>query len=342
MIDTAASPPIARGRYWSRALAPYRDPKLSRSLMEIGFTVFPLMALWASMWATQQTGQWWLSLLLAVPASSFLVRLFIIQHDCSHGAFFRQRSANDWIGRTIGVFTLTPHDYWRRTHAIHHATTGNLTHRGIGDVRTLTVEEYLALGWFGRFTYRLYRHPAFLFGVAPTYLFLLQYRVPLGLMRKGWQPWLSAMATNAAIVAVFGGLAWLVGIRTLLLIQLPLAVCAASIGVWLFYVQHQFEETLWERDDNWSHQDASLYGSSHYDLPLVLRWLTGNIGVHHVHHLASRIPYYRLPEVLRDHPELARVGRLTLLQSFGCVRLTLWDEARRRLVSFRDIRRSRT
>lgn len=342
MIDTAASPQIARGRCWSRALAHYREPKLSRSLVEIGFTVFPLMTLWASMWATQQTGQWWLSLLLAVPTSGFLVRLFIIQHDCSHGAFFRQRSANDWIGRTIGVFTLTPHDYWRRTHAIHHATTGNLTHRGIGDVRTLTVEEYLALGWSGRFAYRLYRHPAFLFGVAPAYLFLLQYRVPLGLMRKGWQLWLSAMATNAAIAAVFGGLVCLVGIRAFLLIQLPLAVCAASIGVWLFYVQHQFEETLWERDDKWSHQDASLYGSSYYDLPLVLRWLTGNIGVHHVHHLASRIPYYRLPEVLRDHPELARVGRLTLLQSFGSVRLTLWDEARRRLVSFRDIQPSRT
>ncbi len=342
MIDPAAPPPTAGGGYWPRALARYRDPKLSRSLIEIGLTAFPLMALWAAMWGTQQIGHWWLSLILAVPAAGFLVRLFIIQHDCSHGAFFRQRSANDWVGRVIGVFTLTPHDYWRRTHAIHHATTGNLEQRGIGDVTTLTVGEYLALGWWGRFTYRLYRHPVFLFGVAPAYLFLLQHRVPLGLMRKGWQPWLSTMATNAAIVTVFGGLVWLVGIKAFLLIQLPLAVGAASIGVWLFYVQHQFEETLWERDEKWSHQDASLYGSSYYDLPLVLRWLTGNIGVHHVHHLASRIPYYRLPEVLRDHPELARIGRLTLAQSFGCVRLTLWDEARRRLVSFRDMRRSRS
>ena len=160
-------------------------------------------------------------------------------------------------------------------------------------------------------------------------------------MRKGWQPWLSTMATNAAIVAVFGGLVWLVGIKAFLLIQLPLAIGAASIGVWLFYVQHQFEETLWERDAKWAHQDARSTAARYYDLPLVLRWLTGNIGVHHVHHLASRIPYYRLPEVLRDHPELARIGRLTLAQSFGCVRLTLWDEARRRLVSFRDMRRSR-
>ncbi len=342
MIDTAASPPTAGGGNWPRVLARYRDPNPTRSLFEIGLTAFPLMAVWATMWASQLTGLWWLSLILAVPAAGFMVRLFIIQHDCSHGAFFRGRAANDWVGRVIGVFTLTPHDYWRRTHAIHHASAGNLEKRGIGDVTTLTVGEYLALGRWRRLAYRLYRHPVFMFGVAPAYLFLLQHRLPIGLMGKGWQPWLSTMATNAGIVVIFGGLAWLVGIKAFLLIQLPLAVGAGTIGVWLFYVQHQFEETRWERDEDWSHHDAALYGSSYYDLPLVLRWLTGNIGVHHVHHLASRIPYYRLPEVLRDHPELARIGRLTLWQSFGCVRLTLWDEARRRLVSFRDMRRNRT
>ena len=340
MIQEAASSQSAGEGRWSRALARYRDPKLTRSLIEIGITALPLMALWAAMWATTYFGQWWLTLLLAVPTAGFLVRLFIIQHDCSHGAFFRRRATNDWVGRVIGVLTLTPHDYWRRTHAIHHATTGNLELRGIGDVTTLTVDEYLALGWWRRFAYRVYRHPVFLFGVAPAYLFLLQHRLPLGLMRKGWQPWVSTMATNAGILAVFGGLAWLVGIQAFLLIQLPIAVAAASIGVWLFYVQHQFEHTLWERDADWDFNAASLHGSSHYDLPLVLRWITGNIGIHHVHHLASRIPYYRLPEVLRDHPELVGIGRLTLWRSFACVRLVLWDEARRRLISFRDMRRN--
>ncbi len=340
MNDTAASSQTAGDRYWPRALARYRDPILSRSLIEIGVTAFPLAALWATMWATQLIGHWWLTLLLALPAAGFLVRLFIIQHDCSHGAFFGRRGANDWVGRVIGVFTLTPHDYWRRTHAIHHASTGNLEQRGIGDVATLTVDEYLALGRWRRLAYRVYRHPVFMFGVAPAYLFIVQHRLPLGLMRKGWEPWVSTMATNAAIVAVFGGLAWLVGIKAFLLIQVPVALGAATIGVWLFYVQHQFENTLWEHEDNWSHQQASLRGSSHYDLPAALRWITGNIGIHHVHHLSSRIPYYRLPQVLRDHPELIDTGRLTLAQSFACVRLVLWDEARRRLVSFRDMRRN--
>ena len=223
MIQEAASSQSAGEGRWSRALARYRDPKLTRSLIEIGVTALPLMALWAAMWATTYFGQWWLTLLLAVPTAGFLVRLFIIQHDCSHGAFFRRRATNDWVGRVIGVLTLTPHDYWRRTHAIHHATTGNLELRGIGDVTTLTVDEYLALGWWRRLAYRVYRHPVFLFGVAPAYLFLLQHRLPLGLMRKGWQPWVSTMATNAGILAVFGGLAWLVGIQAFLLIQLPIA-----------------------------------------------------------------------------------------------------------------------
>src|SRR5277367_1932490 len=178
-----------------------------------------------------------------------------------------------------------------------------------------------------------------MFGIGPAYLFILQFRLPVGLLFNGWRPWLSTMATNAAIAAIVGGLIWFIGVWPFVLVHLPIALLAGSVGVWLFYVQHQFETTFWAHDGEWSFEEAALYGSSYYDLPAVLRWFTANIGVHHVHHLCSRIPYYRLPRVLRDHPELRGVSRLTLLQSFRCVRLVLWDESRQRLVSFREIKR---
>ena len=307
-------------------------------MTELVITVVPLVLLWILMWATLDLG-YWFCLLLAVPAAGLLVRLFMIQHDCGHGAFFRHRVANDWVGRAIGVLTLTPYDFWRRTHAIHHASSGNLDRRGIGDIDTLTVREYLARSRWGRLQYRLYRHPAVMFGIGPAYLFILQHRFPLGLTRAGWQPWLSTMATNAAIAGVIGILIWFIGIGAFLLVHLPIMLLAASAGVWLFYVQHQFEDTFWAEDRAWNVSAAALHGSSHYALPGILRWFTANIGVHHVHHLSSRIPYYRLPEVLREHPELAGVGRVTLVQSLQCVRLVLWDEGRRRLISFKETAR---
>jgi omega-6 fatty acid desaturase (delta-12 desaturase) len=268
------------------------------------------------------------------------VRLFMIQHDCGHGSFFRHPLINAWVGRVIGVLTLTPYDFWRRTHAIHHATSGNLERRGIGDIDTLTVREYLALPGWRRLLYRIYRNPLIMFGVGPAYVFILQFRFPVGLMRGGWQPWLSTMATNAGIAVLVATVMWFVGVGPFLLVHLPITMLAASMGVWLFYVQHQFEHTFWAEEGSWNLHEAALHGSSHYDLPGVLRWLTANIGVHHIHHLCSRIPYYRLPRVLQDFPELRRVSRLTLWQSFGCVRLTLWDEGRGRLISFRELRRS--
>ena len=210
--------------------------------------------------------------------------------------------------------------------------------RGIGDVTTLTVREYAALSRFGRLRYRLYRHPAVMFGLGPPYLFLLQHRLPLGFMRKGWAPWISTMTTNAAIVGSAGLLMWAFGVGPVLLVHLPILLIGAAIGVWLFYVQHQFDGTQWDGAETWNVHAAALNGSSHYDLPAPLAWFTANIGVHQVHHLASRIPCYRLPEVLRDHPELGGVGRLTLWRSLACVRLALWDEDERRLVSFREAR----
>ena len=319
-----------------RDLAAYREPNSARSVVELLITAVPFVLLWALMWVALDAG-YWIGLALAVPAAGFLIRLFMIQHDCGHGSFFRHRSVNDWTGRVIGVLTLTPYEYWRRSHALHHASSGNLDRRGIGDIDTLTVREYLALPRWRQLLYRMYRHPIVMFGVGPAYLFVLRHRLPMGLMCSGWQPWASAMATNAALAILVAAMIWMVGAGLFLLVQLPITLLAASVGVWLFYVQHQFEDTFWEHDDGWTFQEAALHGSSHYDLPAVLRWFTANIGVHHVHHLSNRIPYYRLPQVLRDHPQLAAVGRLTLLQSFGCVRMVLWDESRRRLISFREM-----
>ena len=327
----------AEERAWTTTLAGYREPSRIRSVFELAVTVVPFVTLWGLACAAAAYGHWW-GLVLTVPAAGFLLRLFVIQHDCGHGAFFPTRQANDWVGRVLGAVTLTPYGYWRRTHAAHHATSGNLNQRGIGDVTTLTVAEYFALPWPRRLAYRLYRHPAFMFGVASTFLFVVQYRVPVGLMRAGRQPWVSTMGTNLAIALAAAVAISAVGLVPFLLVHVPITLMAAAMGVWLFFIQHQFEDTFWARPPEWRFQHAALHGSSHYDLPPVLRWLTGHIGVHHVHHLSSRVPFYRLPAVLRDHPELREVGRLTLRDSLRCVRLVLWDEDNRVLVSFRDIR----
>ena len=331
------TPLVSDARGWTHILAQYRAPSRARSIIELIITAGPLVLLWSLMWAMLDLG-YWICLLLAMPAAGFLVRLFMIQHDCGHGAFFQRRFANDWVGRMIGVLTLTPYDFWRRKHAIHHSTSGNLDRRGIGDIETLTVNEYLERSRWGRLRYRVYRHPLVMFGLGPAYLFFLEHRLPVGLMRNGWMPWLSTMATNVAIAALAATMIWLVGIGAFLLVHLPVMLLAASAGVWLFYVQHQFENTGWAHDRAWDLQDAALRGSSHYALPSLLRWFTANIGVHHIHHLCSRIPYYRLPLVLHDYPKLDGIGRLTLLQSLGCVRLVLWDEGKQRLVSFREVR----
>ena len=223
----------------------------------------------------------WLAILPAPVAAGFLVGVFIIQHDCGHGSFFRRRRANDALGRTLGVLTLTPYAYWRRSHAIHHATSGNLDRRGIGDIDVLTVAEYRALSTLGRWRYRFCRHPPTMLGLGPAYPFFLKQRLPIGQMRGGWQPWRSVMGTNLAIALVVGLLAALVGWQDLLMVQVPVTLLAGAIGIWLFYVQHQFERTYWARDDEWDSRDGALHGSSHYDLPPVLRGPTANIGLHH-------------------------------------------------------------
>src|ERR1700751_4090763 len=325
----------SEARALAQLLGRYREPDSVRGGLELAVTAVPFFVIWGLMWMALHYG-YWMGLAGAVPAAGLLVRLFMIQHDCGHGSFFRGRLANDWVGPAIGVMTLTPYGYWRHNHALHQASAGNLDQRGFGDIDTLTVREFFARSGWRRMLYRLYRHPMGMFGVGPIYLFILRHRLPIGMMGGGWKPWLSTMGTNAAIATIAVVAICLVGVRPFLLVHLPITILASSIGVWLFYVQHQFERTSWSHDEAWSFHEAALRGSSYYHLPSVLRWFTANIGVHHVHHLSSRIPFYRLPRVLGDHPELRKMGRLTLWQSFRCVRLVLWDEQSRRLISFKE------
>lgn len=335
-VGTPTAPQAARD--WIAILQRYRHPDRARSIFELFVTLVPFVALWAAAWLALDIS-FWLTLALTVPAAFFLVRLFLIQHDCGHGAMFKKRVTNDWVGRAIGVLTLTPYDAWKRSHAIHHASHGNLDQRGVGDIDTLTVREYRALSPWRRALYRIYRNPIVLFGIGPTLLFVIQHRFPLSMLRNAdWRSWASVIGTNLALVAVVGAAVWFMGWQAFLAVHLPIVIIGSSIGVWLFYIQHQFEDTFWAENPNWNVHEAALHGSSHYDLPGVLPWLTANIGVHHVHHLYSRIPYYRLPQVLRDFPELANVHRITLWESFKCVKLRLWDENQHRLVSFAEAR----
>jgi len=281
----------------------------------------------------------WLTLAISICNAAFLLRLFAIQHDCGHGAFFKNRTLSDWVGRVIGVLTLTPYDVWRHSHAIHHSSSGNLGRRGIGDIHTLTVTEYRDLSLWGKVLYRMYRHPIVLFGIGPGYIFFLQNRLPLGFTEKA-KFWVSAMGTNIAIIVALAVILYFGGLMPILLIFVPTSLLAATAGVWLFYVQHQFEHTHWEDEDEWDLHDAALHGSSHYVMPPVLQWLSANIGIHHVHHLYSRIPFYRLPEVLRDHEILADGNRMTIKESIANARLHLWDEDKKTLLSFSEARLS--
>jgi omega-6 fatty acid desaturase (delta-12 desaturase) len=319
-------------------LAPYRVPDTRRSLWQLTSTVALVVAAWFLMVASLEVS-YALTLTLTVPTAFLLVRLFIFQHDCGHGAFFKSSRAANLVGACLGVLTLTPYAYWKRTHAVHHATSGNLDHRGFGDITTLTVREYLDRDAWGQFKYRVYRHPLALFGVGPMLHFFLIHRLPTIIPRDWRRERRSILGTNLGVGAFVAGMVALLGLKPFLLIYLPLMWFSAVIGVWLFYVQHQFEPTYWEHDPKWAYEAAALEGSSYYELPRVLQWLTGNIGLHHIHHLNPRIPNYRLERAMREHPELSeRVTRLTLAESLSCVSLTLWDEASRRLVPFSSLR----
>lgn len=280
----------------------------------------------------------WLTLILSVPTAAFVVRLFIIQHDCGHRSFFRSPRINDLLGTLIGFITLAPHEYWRRAHNTHHATCGHLAKRGIGDVNVLTVAEYQALSRWRRLAYRLYRHPLILLGVGPIYLFVIKYRLPLDLIRRQPRLLISVIGTNLVIAGIVTGLGLGFGFIDLLLVQAPIVLLSSVAGVWLFYVQHQFEHTYWRKDPDWDIHEAAVMSSSLYALPQPLRWLSANIGIHHLHHLSSRILSYRLAACLADIPALQTLNRIGLRDSLACLRFALWDENAQRMISFRRLR----
>lgn len=321
---------------WQRRLAPYQGADDRKAAFQLITTTLLFVAGW---WLAYEalSISYWLTLAIAVPLAGLQTRLFIFQHDCGHGSFFRSQRLNNMVGRVIGVLMLTPYAYWRRTHAIHHATAGDLDRREFGDIATLTVREYLARGLWGRIGYRIYRNIFLLLTFGPIYQFIIKHRLPLDTPRSWKKEWASVMGTNLALVGVLA-LAWAtIGIKALILVQLPVTLFSAGFGLWLFYVQHQFEDTYWREHPEWELYRAGIEGSSYYDLGPVLHWFTGNIGYHHVHHLASRIPNYRLRKCFEEVPELHRVTRLTFWSSLRCARLALWDEQRQKLITFSEI-----
>lgn len=334
--DHHGPPNLEVARYWNRLLAPYKRASYAKALFQLVSTGLLFALGWLLMYRSLEVS-YWLTLALAIPTSGLLVRLFIFQHDCGHGSFLPSKRANDAVGAALGVLMLTPYQYWQRTHAIHHGTSGDLDRRSFGDIETLTVNEYLALSRFDRLRYRIYRNLFVLLAIGPAFQFVIKHRLPLDIPLRWKREWKSVIWTNAAL-ALIVVLAWqTIGLKAFLMVQLPLTLLSGAIGMWLFYVQHQFEDTYWENHDAWDFHRAGIEGSSYYDLPKVLHWFTGNIGFHHIHHLASRIPNYNLMRCFRELPELHQVTRLGIIDSLKCAHLQLWSEELGRLISIRQL-----
>jgi omega-6 fatty acid desaturase (delta-12 desaturase) len=321
---------------WSERLAKFRRPSTVRSLLQLTTTAALFVAVW---WVMLRSLQWHYSvtLLLSLVGGALLLRLFIFFHDCTHGSFFEARWANDLVGGVLGVLTLTPYRLWRRTHVLHHASSGNLDHRGFGDVDTLTVDEYRAKSRFGRWCYRVARHPAVFLLLGPPYLFLLKHRLPIGTPLSWRKEWASVLWNNLLLAAVVVVMSRAVGFGNFVSVQAPLFLVSTIPGIWLFHVQHQFDGAYWRRDGEWDFATAAIEGSSLLVLPRPMRWATANIEIHHVHHLCSGIPNYRLRECMESVESLPKPRRMTLLESFRCARFTLFDEASRRMVGFEKV-----
>jgi acyl-lipid omega-6 desaturase (Delta-12 desaturase) len=335
MIDKA---PTAKTPAWKEIVVKYQTPALGRSVWQIVNTLVPYAALWYLMYRSLAIS-YWLTVPLVLLAAGFVVRIFIIFHDCGHGSFFKSRKANDIWGFITGVLTFTPYYLWRWEHAIHHASSGDLDRRGTGDVWTLTVQEYLESSRWRRFAYRLARNPVVLFALGPWVLFLIIHRIPVGKASRRERN--SVYWTNLAILIMGAGLSCVFGLKTYLILQFSVVAVAASAGVWLFYVQHQFEGVYWERGEEWDYAMAALKGSSFYKLPKILQWFSGSIGFHHIHHLSPSIPNYHLEKCHKAEPLFQTVKPVTLLGSLKSFTFRLWDEQRHRLVGYSHLRKLR-
>ena len=314
-----------------RALAPYQIPSMARSIFQIANSLIPYVALWWLAYRLLDVS-YWATLGVSVLAAGFLVRLFIISHDCGHGSFFKSKKANGIVGSITGFFSFVPYYRWKREHSIHHASSGDLDNRGVGDIEMMTVAEYMALPRRKRIANRLYRNPLVMFGIGPLFIFLINHRFfPKNATHREK---LSVIRTNIAMAAVVTIMAFTIGIKAFVLVQLPIIAFAATAGVWLFYVQHQYEGVYWERHEKWDFLTQALEGSSFYRLPRVLQWFSGNIGFHHIHHLSARIPNYKLERCQRELAELQGVPVLTLSRSLKSLAFRLWDEERRLMVGF--------
>ena len=316
---------------WQEIVSGYQDPDPIRSWWQVINTLVPYFLLWVLMIFSLEVS-YWLTLLLAIPAAGFMVRTFIIFHDCGHGSFFKSKRANNTLGIITGIITFTPYYRWRHHHAVHHATAGDLDRRGVGDVYTMTVEEYQALPLAKKFLYQLSRNPLLMFTIGSTAVFLIAHRFPYKITGKRER--YSVYWTNMALLGIFILATLTIGWKAYLLVQMPILILGTTVGVWLFYVQHQFEDVYWERHKNWSFESAALEGSSFYKLPKPLQWITGNIGFHQIHHLSPRIPNYNLEKCHNDNPIFQQVEPLTLLDSLRCLSLRLWDEDKRIMVGF--------
>jgi omega-6 fatty acid desaturase (delta-12 desaturase) len=327
LTETAALPPS----FWRERLSPYTKPSVRRGILDIVTSAVAYVVVVAAMYALVHVSVIFV-LVLSVPAAGFAVRTFIVFHDCTHGSFLPSRKANHWVGIACALLVFTPFHSWRHEHAIHHATAGDLDRRGRGDLETLTAREYLALSWSGRLGYRLMRNPFVMFVIGPVWALMLEPRLVPSWARKRF--WRQIVATDIALVLMVGGLCAAFGWRTVLLVQLPSAMLAGAVGIWLFYVQHQFDGVYWTHKDGWTHQDSALLGSSYLKLPKVLQFFTGNIGFHHVHHMNPRIPNYNLPRAHNDIPLFHDVPTMSLWDGIRTLRLKVYDERQGRLVSF--------
>lgn len=336
MKTTTRARARSRKPEWVDLVAPYRQSDTKKSLWQLGSTFTLLVLGWTAMYWALATGYWWITLLLAVPTAGLLIRMFIIQHDCGHGSFFKSRKANDRIGSFIGILTMTPYLHWRKRHAIHHANSSNLDERFIGDVPTLTVDEYLEKDFWDRLKYRVFRFPPILFIVVPFAVFFIGNRFPSSAATKK-ERW-GILWTNVAIALFWTVIITVAGWQAFLLVHIPVVWISASFGMWLFFVQHQFEDTYWEHQEEWDYTYAALRGSSYYQLPKVLQWFTGNIGFHHIHHLSPRIPNYKLDKCHNENPIFQNILTMTLRSSIETAFLSLWDKEQRKLISFRQLR----